>query len=63
VEIELVLAIGIMIVAGFFGGKLAHAIRFPMITGYNELVSPPLVKYAIFKAGEQHMDKPVQGAI
>ena len=31
---ELALAIGVMIVAGFFGGELAKKLRFPRITGY-----------------------------
>jgi len=32
--VNLALAIGIMIIAGFFGGRLARWIKFPMITGY-----------------------------
>ena len=42
---NLALAIGIMIIAGFFGGRIAHRIRFPMITGYilvGVLLSPSL---------------------
>ncbi len=31
---NLALAIGIMILAGFLGGRLVHKIKFPMITGY-----------------------------
>jgi len=31
---NLALAIGIMIIAGFLAGRLAHWLRFPMITGY-----------------------------
>jgi len=31
---SLILAIGIMIVAGFFAGMLAHRFRFPRVTGY-----------------------------
>lgn len=31
---NLVLAIGIMIIAGFFAGRLAHKLKFPMISGY-----------------------------
>ena len=121
---NLVLAIGIMIIAGFFAGRLAHKLKFPMISGYivvgillsssvlniisrtsikdldiftsialgiiallpaagvtiglgllaqsafptfgdliyngilasviiNEIIAPPLVKYAVFKSGEQ----------
>jgi len=41
--VNLALAIGIMIIAGFFGGRLAHWIKFPMITGYiivGVLLSP-----------------------
>ncbi|MFC2040094.1 cation:proton antiporter, partial [Chloroflexota bacterium] len=40
---NLALAMGIMIIAGFFGGRLAHRIKFPMITGYiivGVLLSP-----------------------
>ncbi len=40
---NLALAIGIMIMAGFFGGRLAHRIKLPMITGYiivGVLLSP-----------------------
>ena len=31
---DLALVIGIMIIAGLFGGLLAHRFKFPMITGY-----------------------------
>ncbi len=31
---SIVLAIGIIIIAGFFGGMLAHRFKFPRITGY-----------------------------
>ncbi|MFO8143601.1 MAG: cation:proton antiporter [Dehalococcoidales bacterium] len=31
---ELALAIGVMIVAGFFGGEMAKKLKFPRITGY-----------------------------
>ncbi|MDP6632407.1 MAG: hypothetical protein QGI51_02755 [Dehalococcoidales bacterium] len=31
---NLALAIEIIIIAGFFGGRAAHWIKFPMITGY-----------------------------
>jgi Kef-type K+ transport system membrane component KefB len=31
---NVVLAIGIIIIAGFFGGMLAHRLKFPRITGY-----------------------------
>jgi NhaP-type Na+/H+ or K+/H+ antiporter len=34
VTTDLALAIGVMIVAGFFGGKLAKKLKFPRITGY-----------------------------
>jgi NhaP-type Na+/H+ or K+/H+ antiporter len=44
---NLVLAIGIMIIAGFFAGKLAHKFKFPMISGYivvGILLSPSVLK-------------------
>ncbi len=31
---NLVLAVGIMIIVGFFAGRLVHRFKFPMITGY-----------------------------
>jgi NhaP-type Na+/H+ or K+/H+ antiporter len=43
---NLVLALGIMIIAGFFGGMLAHRFKFPRITGYiiaGVLLSPSLL--------------------
>ena len=43
---NLVLAIGIMIVAGFLGGMLAHRLKFPRITGYiivGLLLSPSVL--------------------
>lgn len=43
---NLVLALGIMIIAGFFGGMLAHRLKFPRITGYiivGVLLSPSLL--------------------
>ena len=43
---NLALAIGIMIIAGFFTGRLAHRLKFPMITGYivaGVLLSPSLL--------------------
>ena len=49
---DLALAIGVMIVAGFFGGKLAKKLKLPRITGYivvGLLLSPSvlnLVPYA-----------------
>ena len=44
--IDVVLAIGIMMVVGFFGGKLAHRFKAPMVTGYiavGILLSPSLL--------------------
>ncbi|MFC2033030.1 cation:proton antiporter [Chloroflexota bacterium] len=41
------LAIGIMIIAGFFGGRLAHRIKFPMITGY--IIVGVLLGPSVFK--------------
>jgi NhaP-type Na+/H+ or K+/H+ antiporter len=43
---NLALAIGIMIIAGFFSGRLAHRLKFPMITGYivvGVLLSPSVL--------------------
>ena len=43
---NLVLALGIMLIAGFFGGMLAHRLKFPRITGYiivGVLLSPSLL--------------------
>lgn len=43
---NLALAIGIVIIAGFFGGRLAHRVKLPMITGYiivGVLLSPSLL--------------------
>ncbi len=43
---NLALAIGIMIIAGFFGGRAAHWIKFPLITGYiivGVLLSPSVL--------------------
>ncbi|MEE9583637.1 MAG: cation:proton antiporter, partial [Dehalococcoidales bacterium] len=43
---NLVLVLGIMIIAGFFGGMLAHRLKFPRITGYiiaGVLLSPSLL--------------------
>ena len=43
---NLVLAIGIMIIAGFFAGRLAHKLKFPMISGYivvGILLSPSVL--------------------
>ncbi|MEE8204806.1 MAG: cation:proton antiporter, partial [Dehalococcoidales bacterium] len=40
---NVVLAIGIIVIAGFFGGMLAHRLKFPRITGYivvGVLLSP-----------------------
>ncbi len=31
---EPILALAVMIVAGFLGGGLAHRLRFPRLTGY-----------------------------
>ncbi|MFC1871531.1 cation:proton antiporter [Chloroflexota bacterium] len=44
--IDVILAIGIMMVVGFFGGKLAHRFKAPMVTGYivvGILLSPSLL--------------------
>ncbi|MFC2068555.1 cation:proton antiporter [Chloroflexota bacterium] len=44
--IDLILAIGIMMIIGFFGGQLAHRFKFPMVTGYivaGILLSPSLL--------------------
>ena len=43
---ELALAIGIMVIAGFFGGKLAQKLKFPRITGYivvGLILSPSVI--------------------
>ena len=43
---NLALAIGIMIIVGFFAGRLFHRFKFPMITGYivaGVLLSPSLL--------------------
>jgi len=43
---DLVLAIGVIIIAGFLGGLLAHKLKFPMVTGYivvGILLSPTLL--------------------
>ena len=45
-EMNLVLAIGIMIIVGFFGGTIANRFKFPRITGYiiiGILLSPSLL--------------------
>jgi len=45
-EMNLVLAIGIMIIVGFFGGMIADRFKFPRITGYiiiGILLSPSLL--------------------
>ena len=45
-EMNLVLAIGIMIIVGFFGGTIANRLKFPRITGYiiiGILLSPSLL--------------------
>jgi len=45
-EMNLVLAIGIMIIVGFFGGMIANRFKFPRITGYiiiGILLSPSLL--------------------
>jgi Kef-type K+ transport system membrane component KefB len=45
-ELNLVLAIGIITVIGFFGGKVAERLRFPRITGYiiiGILLSPSVL--------------------
>ena len=45
-EMNLVLAIGIMIIVGFFGGMVANRFKFPRITGYiiiGILLSPSLL--------------------
>jgi len=45
-EMNLVLAIGIMIIVGFFGGTIAKRLKFPRITGYiivGILLSPSLL--------------------
>ncbi len=43
---DVLLAIGIMMTVGFFGGQLAHRFKFPMVTGYivvGILLSPSLL--------------------
>ncbi|MBU2609105.1 MAG: cation:proton antiporter, partial [Chloroflexi bacterium] len=43
---DVALAIGVMIIVGFLGGRLAHRFKFPMITGYiivGVLLSPSLL--------------------
>jgi Kef-type K+ transport system membrane component KefB len=45
-EMNLILAIGIMIIVGFFGGMIANRLKFPRITGYiiiGVLLSPSLL--------------------
>ncbi len=45
-ETNLILAIGIMIIVGFFGGMIANRFKFPRITGYiiiGILLSPSLL--------------------
>jgi len=44
--IDVILAIGIMMIVGFFGGQLAHRFKFPMVTGYivvGILLSPSVL--------------------
>jgi len=46
VTMNLILAIGIMIIAGFFGGAIAARVKFPRITGYlvvGILLSPSIL--------------------
>ena len=57
-EMDLILAIGLMVVIGFFGGLVARKLKFPRITGYiiiGVLLSPSVLNI-IPKGTVQNLD-------